>query len=133
MGWLEFAVVVGCGLLGFIIMNAVIDRRRGKTQREENEASENRSSHREEAAREEVRKDHGARKEDDPPRSWWEILNVDRNATADQIKEAFRREISKYHPDRVEGLGIELRELADRKSKEVNRAYTIAREKRRFS
>ena len=60
-------------------------------------------------------------------------MNVDRNATADQIKEAFRREISKYHPDRVEGLGVELRELADRKSKEVNRAYTIAKEQRRFS
>jgi hypothetical protein len=31
MGWLEFAVVVGCGLLGFMIVNAVIDRRRGKS------------------------------------------------------------------------------------------------------
>jgi len=38
-----------------------------------------------------------------------EVLNVDRNASVDQIKEAFRREISKYHPDRVEGLGVELR------------------------
>ena len=132
MGWLDFAVVVGCGLLGFIIMNAVIDRRRGKTQREENEASENRSSHREEAGQEESRRDREAKKAD-APRSWWEVLSVDRNATADQIKEAFRREISKYHPDRVEGLGVELRELAARKSKEVNHAYTIAKEQRRFS
>jgi DnaJ-domain-containing protein 1 len=46
--------------------------------------------------------------------------------------EAFRREISKYHPDRVEGLGIELRELADQKAKEVNRAYALAKEQRRF-
>ena len=30
MGWLEFAVVVGCGLLGFIIMNAVMDKRRAE-------------------------------------------------------------------------------------------------------
>jgi DnaJ-domain-containing protein 1 len=131
VGWLEFAVVVGCGLLGFMIMSAVMDHRRAKTQRQESDKGENRSSHQEEAAREETRKGQGAKKEDSP-RPWWEILNVDRNATADQIKEAFRREISKYHPDRVEGLGVELRELADRKSKEVNRAYTMAKEQRRF-
>ena len=53
-------------------------------------------------------------------------MNVDKNATPDQIKEAFRREISKYHPDRVEGLGIELRELADRKSKEGGRCLLLA-------
>jgi DnaJ-domain-containing protein 1 len=46
---------------------------------------------------------------EDASRPWWEVLNVDRNASVDQIKEAFRREISKYHPDRVEGLGVELR------------------------
>ena len=57
---------------------------------------------------------------------------MDQNATPEQIKEAFRREISKYHPDRVEGLGIELRELADQKAKEVNHAYTLAKEQQRF-
>jgi DnaJ-class molecular chaperone len=39
-----------------------------------------------------------------PPRLWWETLNVDENASPEQIKSAFRKEISKYHPDRVEGL-----------------------------
>jgi DnaJ-class molecular chaperone len=37
-----------------------------------------------------------------------------------------------YHPDRVEGLGIELRELAERKAKEVNNAYATAKQQRRF-
>jgi DnaJ-domain-containing protein 1 len=123
MGWLEFAVVVGCGLVGFVVVN--IDNRRAKTQQGEGSESVN-------AERERTRKNQSATK-DDLPRTWWEVLNVDKNATAEQIKEAFRKEISKYHPDRVEGLGIELRELADRKAKEVNGAYAVAKEQRRFN
>jgi DnaJ-domain-containing protein 1 len=124
MGWLEFAVVVGCGLVGFAIMNAFIDNRRATQQREGRENVN--------AERERTREHQSARK-DDIPRTWWEVLNIDKNATAEQIKAAFHREISKYHPDRVEGLGIELRELADRKAKEVNGAYAVAKEQRRFN
>jgi len=57
---------------------------------------------------------------------------VNESATPEEIKSAFRKEISKYHPDRVEGLGIELRELAELKAKEVNQAYTFAKQHRRF-
>jgi DnaJ-class molecular chaperone len=127
MEWLDFAVVVGCGLVGFVMVNAFIDNRRAKAQQRKNEANGNAR-----ADRGGFRKDHGA-SEEDTPRTWWEVLNVDRNATAEQIKEAFRKEISKYHPDRVEGLGIELRELADRKAKEVTGAYAVAKTLRRFN
>ena len=64
--------------------------------------------------------------------SWWETLKVDKDAPPEQVRAAFRREISKYHPDRVEGLGVELQELADRKAKEVNRAYALAKQERRL-
>ena len=60
-------------------------------------------------------------------------MNVNRDASPAQIKEAFRKEIVKYHPDRVAGLGIELRELAERKAKELNQAYTLAKQQRQFS
>jgi DnaJ-domain-containing protein 1 len=126
MEWLEFTVIIVCGLLGFIVVNAVIDLRRVKAdgQKKADDAKKD----------EGTQQAHGNRKEEkeNPPRSWWEILNVDRNASPEQIKSAFRKEISKYHPDRVEGLGIELRELADQKAKEVNRAYALAKEQRHF-
>jgi hypothetical protein len=32
MGWLEFTVIIVCGLLGFIVVNAVIDGRRAKAE-----------------------------------------------------------------------------------------------------
>jgi DnaJ like chaperone protein len=46
-------------------------------------------------------------------RPWHEVLEVSPNATLDQIKTAYRQKISLYHPDRVAGLGQELRELAE--------------------
>ena len=131
MGLLEFGVIVGCCLVGFIIMNAVIDARRAKAdgQQEDRDAKKPNSGSKEEDP---TKKTDDRQRRSKPPRAWWETLNVDQNASTEQIKSAFRKEISKYHPDRVEGLGVELRELADRMAKEVNRAYTLAKQQRGF-
>jgi DnaJ-domain-containing protein 1 len=132
MGWLEFTVIVVCGLVGFIVVNAVIDARRARVegqQKADDAKKPNGGTKKDEDARTRQRQTEDKQS---PPRSWWETLNVGKDASPDQIKSAFRKEISKYHPDRVEGLGIELRELADRKAKEVNQAYTLAKEQRRF-
>jgi len=40
-----------------------------------------------------------------------------------QIRAAYRREIARYHPDRVAHLGPELVTLAERKAAEINLAY----------
>src|ERR1700730_2244503 len=131
MGWLEFAVIVGCCLVGFIIMNAVIDAHRTKAegQQKDGDAKKQDSGSKDEDP---TKKTDDRQRRTSPPRSWWETLNVDQNASTEQIKSAFRKEISKYHPDRVEGLGVELRELADRMAKEVNHAYTLAKQQRGF-
>jgi DnaJ-domain-containing protein 1 len=137
MGWLEFTVIIVCGLLGFIVVNSVIDSRRAKVGgRQKAEDAKKESPHQnedEETQRTRGNQQHRKKEKEGSPRSWWEILNVDKNASSEQIKSAFRKEIAKYHPDRVEGLGIELRELADQKAKEVNRAYALAKEQRRFN
>jgi DnaJ-domain-containing protein 1 len=137
MGWLEFTVIIVCGLLGFIVVNALIDSRRAKVegQQKADDAKNEGNRTKQDEGAQQTRSDRQHQKEEkeNPPRSWWAILNVDRNASPEQIKSAFRKEISKYHPDRVEGLGIELRELADQKAKEVNRAYALAKEQRRFN
>jgi DnaJ-domain-containing protein 1 len=131
MGWLEFGVIVGCCLVGFIIMNAVIDGRRAKAegQQKDGDAKKQNSGSKDEEA---TQTSSDRQRRTSNPHSWWETLNVDQNAPTDQIKAAFRKEISKYHPDRVEGLGVELRELADRMAKEVNHAYTLAKQQRGF-
>jgi DnaJ-domain-containing protein 1 len=57
------------------------------------------------------------------PRRWHEVLRVNATASADEIKRAYRSLIIQYHPDRVAGLGPELRDIAEAKAKEINAAY----------
>lgn len=60
------------------------------------------------------------------PRPWYDVLQVPAQASLDSVKLAYRHRMSEYHPDKVAGLGDDLRELAESKSKEINAAYEIA-------
>ena len=59
-------------------------------------------------------------------RQWHEVLGTSPSATLEEIKAAYRQKISLYHPDRVAGLGEELRELAEVHAKDINAAYATA-------
>lgn len=52
-----------------------------------------------------------------------QVLGVPPGASIEQVNAAYREKAKQYHPDRVEGLGPELKALADEKMKEVNAAY----------
>ena len=56
-------------------------------------------------------------------KAFYELLDVPANASADEIKRAFRREIAKYHPDKVQHLGKEFQEIAASKAADLTRAY----------
>ena len=62
---------------------------------------------------------------------WASVLEVAPNADADEIREAYRRLIGQYHPDKVASLGRELQELAEAKSKAITIAYQDALAERR--
>jgi DnaJ-domain-containing protein 1 len=62
---------------------------------------------------------------------WHEVLGVSPNASSEVIKSAYRLRAHQYHPDKTEGLGPELRVLAERKMQELNTAYAWATSKRR--
>ena len=51
------------------------------------------------------------------------MLGVAPTASADEIKRAFRREIARYHPDKVQHLGQEFEAIASRKSAELMFAH----------
>lgn len=82
--------------------------------------------------------DFEPRRAEPPPRPaepagppWWQVLGVAPDATDDEISAAYKRRISEYHPDKVERMGPEIRELAERKSKEINAAYDAAQRRAR--
>jgi DnaJ like chaperone protein len=51
------------------------------------------------------------------------VLGLERNASPEEIKSAYRRLANKYHPDRVTHLGEEFRELAEKRFKDIQEAY----------
>jgi DnaJ like chaperone protein len=53
------------------------------------------------------------------------VLGVDKNASQEDIKKAYRQLVNKYHPDKVAHLGDEFQKLADRRFKEIQEAYQI--------
>jgi DnaJ like chaperone protein len=58
-----------------------------------------------------------------PERSPFEILEVSKNASRDEIDNRYRELMKQYHPDRVAHLGKELQELAHEKTIEIQGAY----------
>jgi preprotein translocase subunit Sec63 len=52
-----------------------------------------------------------------------EVLGVDRDASAQEVKRAYQRMMAQYHPDRVANAAAELQALAEKRSKEINAAY----------
>ena len=56
-------------------------------------------------------------------RSPYEVLGVEPDASQAEIKRAYQEKIRQYHPDRVANAAVELQELAEKRSKELNGAY----------
>ena len=53
------------------------------------------------------------------------MLGVAPTASADEIRRAFRREIARYHPDKVQHLGQEFEAIASSKAAELMLAHRI--------
>mgnify|MGYP000478590192 CR=1 FL=1 len=53
-------------------------------------------------------------------RDYYEVLGVDKNASADDIKKAYRKKAKQYHPDLNPGD-----KEAEAKFKEANEAYEV--------
>jgi len=58
--------------------------------------------------------------------SWFDILEVDSMATLEDIKLAYKKKVSQYHPDKVSALGPEFTPIAEEKTKQINAAYNEA-------
>ena len=53
----------------------------------------------------------------------YEVLGVSPNATDEEVKQAYRKLVKKYHPDQYKGTDYEA--TANEKLKEINEAYDM--------
>lgn len=60
----------------------------------------------------------------------YEILQVSRNASQEEIRLAYKDLVAKYHPDKVLHLGEEFQQLAEDRFKEIQEAYQKLSHKR---
>ena len=56
----------------------------------------------------------------------YKVLEIDEKATQEQIKQAYRRLVKKYHPDKY--VDNPLNKLAEEKMREINAAYDMLTE-----
>jgi hypothetical protein len=74
-------------------------------------------------SRERFEQQHGSPSAFEGPKSPYEILDVPPHADAAQIRAAYRKLASQYHPDKVSHLGKEFQEIAEKRFKEIQHAY----------
>ncbi|MCT4646799.1 MAG: TerB family tellurite resistance protein [Carboxylicivirga sp.] len=64
--------------------------------------------------------------------SAYKILEVDKNASDDEIKKAYKKLAIRNHPDKVAHLGEDIRKKAEEKFKKVNEAFEQIKKERRI-
>ncbi|ROL57764.1 hypothetical protein D9V84_03330 [Bacteroidetes/Chlorobi group bacterium Naka2016] len=56
------------------------------------------------------------------------ILGLKSDATFEEVKIAYKKKVKEYHPDLVQNMGEELKELATQKIKEINYAFDLIKQ-----
>ena len=62
----------------------------------------------------------------------YKVLEIDKSATVDDIKKAYRKMVKKYHPDKLIHLGKEHQKGAEEKFRQVQAAYEQIQKERGF-
>jgi DnaJ-domain-containing protein 1 len=126
-------VVVVMALVGFFAVSFVIDRFTRKRAAEDAASPPPSVEAEIEAARASLRPRPAAspRRADAGERPWWEVLDVGEASSDDEIERAYRAGLARYDPNRMDGLGTELVEVARTRTAEIERAWAQAQAARR--
>jgi DnaJ like chaperone protein len=60
----------------------------------------------------------------------YKVLEIERTATDDEVKKAYRRMAMKHHPDKVATLGEDVKKAAEEKFKKITEAYDKIKKER---
>ena len=57
------------------------------------------------------------------PQDPYSILEVNRGTDLEEIRRRYKEKLLQYHPDRVQHLGKEFQDMAEKRTKEITQAY----------
>lgn len=60
------------------------------------------------------------------------ILDIKSDALPMDIRAAYKKHISEYHPDKVEQLGTKIKQLAEEETRRINQAYAMLEQQDRI-
>ncbi len=130
---LFLGLVAGYFVVSFFLPERVRKNLRRRSRRISiNEQFRSSESARSGKAQQDERADSKSRPEPDAPMSEREcaiVLGLRGRVTLHQIKTAYRNEIAKYHPDKVNHLAPEFRDLAQARTRRIRSAYEHFRHK----
>jgi predicted lipid-binding transport protein (Tim44 family) len=114
LGWIDDLIILGVLYwYHFYYRPAKAKARYESTYRQEGQGSQSKT----------YNENHAQKDERFSSRDPYTILGVNRGASTDEIKNAYRKLANKYHPDKVDHLGEEFKELAEKKFKDIQEAY----------
>ena len=118
-GWLDDAVILGFLLRFFYNLKKKRQAFQKYAQHHQNKANTGPRSAGNNQSRTHTTEEGSSGFQRDP----YQILEIERGASPEKIKQAFRQLAAKYHPDKVEHLGAEFKTLAEQRFKEIQRTY----------
>lgn len=129
-GWLIVmaALIFGFGIVRWVI-SAAEDKLTGSNKSRGTQSNQSKYNHAEESSsRQQYDKSawQESQRSNSTARAWHEVLGIEPGASIDEIRVAYKRKMSQYHPDKVASLGEEFMDIAVNKSKEINSAYKQA-------
>jgi len=60
----------------------------------------------------------------------YQVLEVDKNATDEEVKKAYKKMAVKHHPDKVSSLGADVQKAAEEKFKKISEAFDKIKKER---
>jgi len=133
MSGTEFLVIVFGLFIGYwVVAKFGADKTKNEQSKTQYGPDTEATFRREQGEREQRRREEQQHQaEENRATSWHEVLNVSSGADIQEIRRAYKSLMSQYHPDKVASLGPELKEICERKTKEINSAYDRAMTERR--